>query len=187
MATTSAWAKAVLLSCLVLSGCYSPSASIEAGAMSEDDTATYLVLTDQLERVRNIYLRSRTVCLALLPNGPFGGLGVVPGQVMERLQRDQSVIEPRLELTSDPECLVHYAQEKGFIEPRWTDVLAYAGAARSTYYLDPSLDPSDCGEWFGGLHSYTPRKLSRQVSYDTETVDGIAKLTGGENCVRMRW
>ncbi|MBL9033761.1 MAG: hypothetical protein JNN33_03300 [Rhodospirillaceae bacterium] len=161
-----------------LGGCYSPRANIAADAMGTEDTATYLVLTDQLQRVRNVLKKPAKVCLGVFPEGQSRGLAPVPDHIVERIASEQSGIEPKLELVANVECLVHYVRDKAYFEPESSDTLAYAGTL-------PSYANRQCGDWFGGL--YNQANIDREVEYDMEVEDGVARLTGGEDCRRIRW
>lgn len=169
----------ILLACLVLAGCYSPDATIAADAMGAEDTATYLILTDQLQRVRNVLKKPAKVCLGVFPNGRSSGLDLVPDHVVERLVREQAAIAPRLELAAGVECLLRYVRNTAFVVPEKSDILAYAGALPSYATHRP------CGDWFGGL--YDQLHINRGVEYDVEVENGIARLTGGEDCSPIYW
>jgi len=105
---------------LLLSACAGPSAAIKADEFGDYDTATYLILSDQLQRVRNVRAREATggsiqnpetrVCVGVLPQGRYGGIAPVPSHIVDRLQQDQSSAEVPLDAASSYECLAHYTR-----------------------------------------------------------------------------
>lgn len=161
---------------MVLAGCYSPNVKVAADEMGEVDRATYLILTDQLQRVRNVLQRDAKVCVGLLPEGHSGGLALVPDDVVARLKSEQEALQPRLELLSGVRCLAYYVQEKAGITPESSDILAYAGAPGYAH---------KCGHWMGGL--YNQGSINRNAIYDVEVKNGVAELTGGEDCRGITW
>lgn len=163
--------RAGLLMGLLVSGCYAPQATISADTFSEEDTATYLILTDQLQRVRNVLDAPAKVCLARLENEPYGGLALVPPQVVERLRRDQAALDSTLELIASVECLAHYVRDKGPFTPEESDVLVYSGK------LPQYAANRPCGDLRGGF--YDPGNLDRSAEYGLSVENGVAKLTGG--------
>jgi hypothetical protein len=167
---------ALLVCAAALPGCYSPTVKVAADEMDESDRATYLILSDQLQRVRNVMKGPAKVCIGTLPNGHSGGLAPVPPDVVARLQGEQASLEPRLYIIANVECLAHYVQHNAYYEAEDSDVLAYAGMLG---YDD------NCGPWMGGL--YSPGDLSRIAMYDVKVTGGIAELTGGEDCRGIRW
>jgi hypothetical protein len=177
MIRASAWALVgAVCVCVVAGGCYSPNARVTADEMGEIDQATYLILTDQLQRVRNVLKKPAKVCIGTLPKGHSGGLAPVAPEVVARLNAEQAAFEPRLELVAEIECLAYYVTNKGYFEPERSDVLAYAGMLD---YAD------DCGPWMGGL--YSMGSLNRSAIYDVKVANGVAELTGGEDCRRIMW
>lgn len=162
---------AAVLAGMLLGGCYSTNATIAAGELTEDDTAAYLILSDQLQRVRNVLKAPAKVCLGRLQNGPSGGLSPVPVQVFERLRRDQAAIEPRLELSASIECLAYYVRDKGPFTAEETDILVYSGE------LSRWATNRPCGDLLGGF--YDRGNLDRSAEYGVAVENGVAKLTGG--------
>ncbi len=159
----------MLAACLLLPACASPDAAIRADEFAEDDTATYLILSDQLQRVRNVLKKPATVCAATLPEGRYHGIAPVPPDVMARVEADQPDAEVKLEILSSFECLAHYVRDKGPFTPDPTEILVFAG-----------LGGGPCGQWFGGM--YNQGNLDRHVGYDVVVENGVARLTGGRGC-----
>ncbi len=160
-----------------LCGCYTPDAKVATGEMGQDDTATYLILTDQLQRVRNVLKKPAKVCLGRLPAGPSGGLALVPGDILERLRREQAAIEPQLELVASIECLAYFVRDKGPFTPEESDILVYSGERPHYGRKGP------CGDLLGGF--YDRANFDRAAEYDVEVENGVAKLTGG-HCPPLR-
>ncbi len=152
---------------MLLSACADPSARIKATDFGELDTVSYLILSDQLQRVRNVLKQPSLVCVGVIPK--FGRISPVSGEVMARLQAEPVSAEIPLEIVSTFECLAHYVRDKGPFTPERSDILAYAKRAN---------DP--CGEWSGGM--YNQGNLDRAVFYDLVDEDGIARLVGGREC-----
>lgn len=167
----------LVLAAAALGGCYTPDAKVTADEMGQDDTATYLILTDQLQRVRNVLKKPAKVCLGRLPAGPSGGLALVPGDVLERLRREQAVIEPQLELVASIECLAYFVRDKGPFTPEESDILVYSGE------LEPRWLKRRCGDLLGGF--YDRANFDRAAEYDVEIENGVARLTGG-HCPALR-
>ena len=155
--------------CLALAACATPDASIKADEFSDTDTATYLILSDQLQRIRNVLKKPATVCAGALPDGRYHGLSPVPQSIIDRLQAEQASAGIHLNVVSSFECLAHYVRDKGPFTPEPTEILAFAGAGAGS-----------CGEWFGGM--YDQGNLDRSVNYDVVVEDGVARLTGGRGC-----
>lgn len=171
----------VLAVCLLLPACAGPDATVGADEFGEQDTATYLILSDQLQRVRNIRARETSsgliakpearVCVGTLPQGTYGAIAPVPGYIVDRLREDQSKADIKLDVVSSYECLVHYTRDDGPYIAEESDVLSYAGEDRL----------GQCGRWFGGMSGRQP------VAYDVEIESGVARLSGGRRCGRQRW
>ena len=171
------WRRAagVVIACVLFAGCADPTVSIKVTGLSEQDTATYLILSDQLQRVRNVLKKPATVCIGTFTSGRYDGIAPVPPYVMDRLQGEQASAEVRLSLVSSFECLAHYVRDKGPFTPEATDILAYAGAGGGP-----------CGAWSGGM--YNQGNLDRGVDYDMVVENGVARLTGGRGCApSLRW
>jgi hypothetical protein len=177
-----AWhAASILAACVFLSACAGPAATIKADEFGEYDTATYLVLSDQLQRVRNVRAREASngsidrpearVCVAVLPQGTHGGVAPVPSDVVDRLRADQSSKDVKLEIVSSYECLAHYTRDDGPFTAEESDVLSYAGEDRF----------GQCGKWFGGTFG------RETIQYDVEVEGGVARLSDGQRCVRQYW
>jgi hypothetical protein len=163
--------------CLLLGACVGSDASIRAGELDESDTATYLILSDQLQRIRNVRAREASanpetrVCLGVLPQGTYGGIALVPDYVVDRLRADQSNVDIKLDIVSSYECLAHYTREDAGFAPEESDALSYAGP-------EPS---GQCGEWIGGTSG------RETIQYDIEVEGGVARLSGSSRCVRQYW
>ena len=165
----------------MLSACAGSGATIKAGEFAENDTAIYLVLSDQLQRVRNVRAREAgsgtirrpeaRVCVAVLPDGKYGGIAPVPSHIVDRLQQDQSSAEFKLEVVSSYECLAHYTRDDGPFTAEESDVLSYVGE-------EPQ---GQCGKWIGGTSG------RETIQYDVEIEGGVARLTGGHRCVQQYW
>lgn len=164
----------------MLSGCAGSGATIKVGEFSENDTPIYLVLSDQLQRVRNVRERQASsgaarrsearVCVGFLPHGTYGGIAPVPADIVDRLQHDQSSADIKLDIVSSYECLAHYTRDDGPFTAEPSDVLSYAGAAQG-----------QCGDWIGGSSG------RETIQYEVEIEGGVARLSGGERCVRQYW
>jgi hypothetical protein len=165
----------VVAACILLAGCANPTASIKATEFSEEDTATYLILSDQFQRVRNVLKKPARVCAGRFPNGLYRGLEPVPGHVMDQLIDEQASAEIPLEIVSNFECLAHFVANKGPFKPEPTELLSFAGR-----YDGP------CGDWIGGM--YNQGNLNRGVQYNVEIEDGVARLTDGRGCgASLQW
>lgn len=162
---------AAIVAGLFLSGCYSTQATIAAGDLNEDDTATYLILADQLQRVRNVLKEPAKVCLARYQSELGGVLSLVSPNVVDRLRRDQAAIAPQLELSANIECLAYYVRDKGPFTPEETDILVYSGK------LPEWASNKPCGDLLGGF--YDPGNFDRSAEYGVAVENGVAKLTGG--------
>ena len=160
---------------LLLGACADPDVSIQANEFGEEDTAAYLILSDQAQRVRNILGKPASVCMGMFPNGPHHGIALVPHDVMDRLNQEQASADVRLEIASTYECLSYYTRDKGGFAPQRSDILVFTG-----------LYEGPCGKWFGGM--YDQGSLDRGVQYDVEVENGVAKLVGGRGCGRsLQW
>lgn len=167
---------AVILAGLMLGGCYTTNATIKADGMSEEELATYLILTDQLQRVRKVLQKPVKVCLGTFPNGTSRGLSFVPPHIVSRLRDDQAGIEPRLELTDSIECLAYYVEDKAGLTPEPSDILVYSGELPSYASNRP------CGDYLGGF--YDRGQYDRSAEYGVAIENGVASLTGG-HCPRQ--
>ncbi|HJT11992.1 MAG TPA: hypothetical protein VJ790_05185 [Dongiaceae bacterium] len=166
---------------LLLSACAGPSATIKADEFGDYDTATYLILSDQLQRVRNVRAREATggsiqnpearVCVGVLPQGRYGGIAPVPSHIVDRLQQDQSSAEVQLDVVSSYECLARYTRDDGPFTAEESDTLSYAAE-------EPQ---GQCGQWIGGTFG------RETIHYDIEIDGGVARLTGGHRCVHQYW
>ena len=165
----------LVAACFLLGACADPDVTVQAGDFGEEDTAAYLILSDQAQRVRNILKKPVSVCMGTFPNGPHHGIALVPDDVMDRLKEEQASADIRLEIASTYECLSYYMRDKGSFTPQRSDILVFTG-----------LYDGPCGKWFGGL--YDQGSLDRGVQYDVEVENGIAKLVGGRGCGRsLQW
>jgi hypothetical protein len=163
------------MACLLAAACADPSVSIKAAELSEEDTATYLILSDQLERVRNVLKKPVSVCAGTFPQGRYHGIALVPAYVVDRLNAEQASADIRFDIVSTPECLAYYVTDKGPFTPERSEILTFAGRGGGP-----------CGEWFGGM--YNQGNLNRGVDYNVEIQDGVAKLTGGRGCgASLQW
>ncbi|HEX4893214.1 MAG TPA: hypothetical protein VFV47_07980 [Hyphomicrobiaceae bacterium] len=160
--------------------CAGSEPAIKVGELGESDTPIFLVLSDQLQRVRNVREREAgaatarrpeaRVCVAFLPDGAYGGVAPVPGHIVNRLQQEQSGADITFDIVSSYECLAHYTRDDGPFTAEPSDVLIYAGAAEG-----------QCGNWIGGSSG------RETIQYELEIEGGIARLSGGERCVRQYW
>jgi len=155
--------------CALLAACADPTVNIKATEFAEQDTATYLILADQLQRVRNVLKKPATVCAGTFTSGRYDGIAPVPSYVMDRLLDEQADADIRLDVVSTFECLAYYVRDKGPFTPEATEILADAGAGGGP-----------CGEWSGGM--YNQGNLDRGVDYDLVVENGVARLTGGRGC-----
>jgi hypothetical protein len=160
------------VACLLLAACTDPDVRVPASDFGEEDTAYYLVLSDQLQRVRNILDEPATVCAAVELHD---GMAPVPPLILERLASEQEGNEVPLSVVSTSECLVHYTRDKGPFTPERTDVLVLV--RRENY--------ATCGKSFGGMTNQ--RNLNRGGYYNVEVEQGVAHLTGGGTCGALRW
>jgi len=163
--------------------CTGPTASIKAGDFSEADTAYYLILSDQLQRVRNVQEATTRgtqnsaaatmlrVCVGVMPYGP-GVIEPVDPVIVDRLRSDQANDPIKLDVVSSVECLAYYVRDAGSVTAEDSDTLSYAGVGNLSVFLNDE----GCGAWFGG-------GIDRgAVEYDVEIEDGVATLTGGRAC-----
>ena len=165
----------LVAACLLLAACADPDVSITATEFDENDTASYLVLSDQLQRIRNVLKKPVSVCMGVFPNGQYHGVALVPGHVVDRLNKEQASADIRLDIASTYECLAYYTRDKGSFAPERSDILAFTG-----------LYDGPCGRWFGGM--YNQGNLDRGVQYNVEVENGVARLTGGRGCGRsLQW
>jgi hypothetical protein len=167
---------AAAIVCVAAAGCADPSASIKANEFSEQDTATYLILTDQLDRVRNVLKKPARVCTGTFPNGLYKGIAPIPAGVLARLAGEQAKADIPFEVASSYECLSRYVRDRAFFQPEPSDALA----------VSAHDEWGPCGDWLGGM--YDPGKFDHQVNYRLEIEDGLARLTGGRECAAsLRW
>jgi len=175
------YAASVLAACLSLSACAGSDATIPAGEFGESDTASYLILSDQLQRVRDVRAREMSngsitgpearVCVGVLPQGTHGGIAPVPSDIVDRLRADQFNADINLDVVSSYECLAHYTREDGVYEAEESDALSYVGP-----------EPwGQCGKWIGGTFG------RETLQYDIEVKDGVGRLSGGRRCVHQYW
>jgi hypothetical protein len=165
----------LVAACLLLGACADPDVSVRANDFGEEDTASYLILSDQLQRVRNVLKKPAGVCMGTLPNGRYHGIALVPSHVVERLKTEQENAEIPLDIASTYECLAHYVRDKGPFTPERSDILAVAGRGGGP-----------CGDWLGGL--YNQGNIDRSVGYNVEVIGGVARLMGGRRCARsLQW
>jgi hypothetical protein len=161
-----------VIACVLVAGCADPSVSIKATEFSEQqDTATYLILSDQLDRVRNVLKKPARVCAGTFPDGLYKGVAPVPPSVLARLVEEQAKAksEIALDVVSDYQCLTYYVRNKVFFQPEASDVLTVAARY-----------DGNCGKWLGGM--YGPGTFDHNVEYNMEIKDGVARLTGGREC-----
>jgi hypothetical protein len=161
---------AAAIVCALLAGCADPSVSIKATEFSEQDTATYLILSDQLDRVRNILKKPAKVCAGTFPDGLYKGIAPISAGVLARLASEQAKADIALEVVSSYECLSHFAHAGALFQLEASDALTVA--ARHEW--------GACGKWLGGM--YAPGKFDHNVDYNLEIKDGVARLTGGREC-----
>lgn len=99
----------VVAACLVLAACVDPDVSVTATDFG-DDSAYYLILSDQLQRVRNVLKEPAIVCATVELHD---GIAPVPPDMLDRLASEQANNEIPLTVASTYECLVHYTRDKG--------------------------------------------------------------------------
>jgi len=160
---------ATAIICALAAGCADPSVSIKATEFSEQDTATYLILSDQLDRVRNVLKKPARVCVGTFPNGLYKGVAPISPGVLARLVQEQAKGDIPLDVVSDYQCLTYYVRNKVFFQPEASDVLTVAARY-----------DGNCGKWLGGM--YGPGTFDHDVQYNMEVTDGVARLTGGREC-----
>ena len=165
------------------SGCATPpTVSMKVGELSETGMAHYLVLADQLDRVRKFgevpaRLRkagktSATVCVGVLPE-PVWLIAPADDALLERLRNDETNQEFKFNFVSSPECLARYTLTDEPFDAEPTDVLAYVGLA---------YQGGKCGKWVGGVGNDGGNE------YDLKINNGVATLTGGRGCAAYgRW
>lgn len=164
-----------------LSACTQPSATINAGHFNESDTAYYLILSDQLQRVRNIQEATTRdgsdstatvrVCIGVMPYGP-GVIEPADPAIVERLRSDQTNESIKLDVVSTVECLAYYIRDADPMTAEHSDTLSFAGAGNLSVFRNDQ----GCGVWFGGGDD------RGAVEYNVEVEDGVAVLTGGRAC-----
>lgn len=164
-------AATMVLTGMLLGGCYTTDQTITAEGKSDDELAAYLILADQLQRARNVLREPAKVCLGSVPRGISGGLAPVPTDIVARLMEDQAALEPRLELSASIECLAHYVGDKQGFTPEDSDILVYWGK------LPPWASNRPCGDYLGGF--YDMGNFNRSAEYGVAIENGVAKLTGG--------
>jgi hypothetical protein len=143
--------------------------------------ATYLILSDQLQRIRNVLeqkARSGSVprpevrvCVGVLSQGTHGGIAPALSYIVDRLRGDQAKADIRFDVVSSFQCLAHYTRDDGPFMAEESDVLSYAGEDRL----------GQCGRWFGGTSGRDT------VEYELEIENGVAHLSGGHRCGRQYW
>src|SRR5262245_50938425 len=172
----------MLAASLGVSACTQPSATIKAGEFSEPDTAYYLILSDQLQRVRSVHeattrgsqpaeATTLRVCVGVMP---YGRSTIEPADlaIVDRLRSEQADEQVKLDVVSSFECLAQYTHDDEPITAEYSDSLSYAGAGNLSYFQDEE----GCGAWFGGSSD------RGAVEYNVEVEDGVATLTGGRLC-----
>jgi hypothetical protein len=170
---------------LALAGCSHVTAKIEVGALNDEDTGHYLILSDQLRWRRDLEEarisrgqgagRILKICVGVLPNGPRGGLSTVDAAIVERLRNEPANEEIKLDIVSSWECLAHYTTDEGPVAAEASDNLADAG-------YDPG---GRCGDWIGGAWD---GRHGRDQEYRIEVDDGVVELGGGHGCAAYgRW
>ena len=162
----------LVAACLLLGACADPDVSVKATDFGEQDTAAYLILSDQLQRVRNVLKKPVTVCAAM---DLYDGIAPVAPSVVDRLASEQPSAGILLDVSSTFECLAYYVRDKGPFTPERTDILV----------LVRHQGAGHCGEWFGGM--YNQGNLNRGVDYNVVVEDGNARLTGGRGCASSLW
>lgn len=162
----------LVAACLLLGACADPDVSVK----STDQRAGHgsiLILSDQLQRVRNVLKKPVTVCAAMYL---YDGIAPVAPSVLDRLASEQPSAGILLDVSSTFECLAYYVRDKGPFTPARTDLLV----------LVRHQGAGHCGEWFGGM--YNQGNLDRGVDYNVVVEDGVARLTGGRGCASsLRW
>jgi hypothetical protein len=174
-------AGATLMASLGVSACMQPSASIKAGDFSEADTAYYLILSDQLQRVRNVQeatarggqdsATTLRACVGVMPYGP-GVIEPVDPTIVDRLRSEQANEPIKLDVVSSFECLAYYTRDVDPMTAEHSDTLSFAGVGNLSVFRNDE----GCGAWFGGGDD------RGAVEYNVEVEDGVATLTGGRAC-----
>ena len=171
-----------MIASLSVSGCVQPSARIKSGDFSAADTAYYLILSDQLERVRNVQEATARgsqnsaaaplrVCVGVMPYGP-GVIEPADPTIVDRLRSDQANDSIKLDVVSSFECLAYYTRDADPMTVEHSDTLSFAGVGNLSVFRNDE----GCGAWFGGGDD------RRAVEYNVEVEDGVAALTGGRAC-----
>ena len=155
---------------LFLTACASPTATIQTGALPEEQARAYLIFSDELDRVRNIWKKPVAVCLAAnsLSDLPGGGpVHVVSPDVLDRLRTDNDAAAVKLAIDSSPDCI----KSAGTAD----NVLVLAGQD----FGERWMGNGNCRQFEGVL--YAP-PTNRLVTYDFEIRNGKVALVGGEVC-----
>lgn len=167
---------AAVAALFLLSACAGTSATIKSGELSEQDARAYLILSDQLRRVRNVWKNPVGVCLAAgdLGDTPLyrTGLDVVSPEVLDRLRADNENAEIKLNIESSQDCLSRHAAASSTTGK----VLVLAGQGMGS----SPMGAGNCKQFEGVI--YAP-PINRLVTYDFEQRDGVLALTGGDVCI----
>ena len=162
--------------------CTTPTASIQTGELEGDQARTYLIYSDQLQRVRNIWRHSVPVCLAMkdwMHQSDWRTTMVMPTwpEVVERLKRDNARAEIKLDIDSSPACLAKYVKVQNGPAP----VMPREGALVFAEGRDTEWATGGCGHKFsGGMHA---ADFDRYGTYDVDDKNGVMTLSGGQVCV----
>jgi hypothetical protein len=171
----------LLLTTLALSACAISDVQIKSGEMPEDQAVTYMILSDQLNRVRNIWpSEPPKACLVASMPGPayMAGVGPIDPAILARLQQDNEKAAEKLEIDSSPACMTKFfgADGKLLREVDKGFVLLATG-----HDLGFTLFASNCREHEGAI--YRPPNTNHIVTYDLRNENGMLSLVGGDPCV----
>ena len=161
----------LLAALTLLTACANSNPTINAGELPEEQARAYLIFSDELQRVRNVWKKPVDVCLAandLTDNPGRGGLHAVWPAVMDRLRAENDKAAIKLTLDSSEDCVKASGNEK--------HVLVLAGQGFGTN----SWMGGNCKQFEGVL--YAP-PINRLVTYDFENRDGKLALIGGDVCI----
>ena len=171
----------MLLASLGVSACAQPTARIKAGDFAEAETAYYLILSDQLQRVRNIQeamarggqnlAATLRVCVGIMPYGP-GVIEPADPAIVDPLRSEQANEPIKLDVVSSFGCLAYYKRDADPMTAEYSDSLSFAGVGNLSVFRNDE----GCGAWFGGGDD------RGAVEYNVEVEDGVATLTGGRAC-----
>lgn len=172
-----------LLAGFALSACVISGVQIKSGELPEGQAVAYMILADQLNRVRNIWPSEppKTCLVASMPSNASAwdsGVGPIDPAILARLQQDNEKASERLEIESSSACMARFFDSEGKLLRDVADgtVLLAAGDG-----LSFSLFSNTCREHQGAL--YQPPRHDHIVTYDLRNANGMLSLVGGDPCV----